>query len=59
MAVSQVGKQIDNNLRVFLGILEAATEEENDGKVLYVRRGEAAFEDGEMLFDITPLTQEG
>ena len=48
------GKQIDNDLRFILSILELAPS--NNGKVLYIKQGEVAFGDGESLFDITPLT---
>lgn len=45
------GKSIDKNLKAILD----AINEDNNGKVLYIRKGELAFEDGEILFDITPL----
>lgn len=48
------GKQIDDFLRLILSILDAAPD--NNGKVLYIRRGEVTFGNGEELFDITPLT---
>lgn len=49
---SMSGKEID---RVLKAINDAENENNND-KVIYIRRGELAFEDGETLFDVTPLT---
>lgn len=45
------GKEIDRVLRAFL----EAEEEKNNSKVLYIRRGELAFENGEALFDVQHL----
>ena len=49
----QTGQQLDADLTAILGVLEVAPD--NEGKVLYIRHGEIAFEDGEKLFDIIPL----
>ena len=46
------GKEIDRTLKA---INDAANTDNND-KVIYIRRGELAFEDGETLFDVTELT---
>ena len=46
------GKEID---RVLKAINDAANTN-NNGKVMYIRRGEIAFEDGEILFDVTELS---
>ena len=46
------GKELD---RVLKAINDAANAD-NNGKVIYIRRGELAFEDGEALFDVTELT---
>ena len=50
MAVStdMSGREIDKNLRA---ILEAMNTD-NNGKVIYIKRGELAFENGELLFDV-------
>lgn len=53
---TQTGKRIDKDLKAIIDILAEAEKAENEGKVLYVRRGNSAFEDGLALFDITPLT---
>ena len=45
------GKKIDETMRKILSALNTA----NNGKVIYIRRGELAFEDGEKLFDVTPI----
>lgn len=49
----QTGRQLDADLLAILAVLEAAPD--NEGKVLYIRHGGIAFEDGEKLFDIIPL----
>lgn len=46
------GKEID---RVLKAINDAANTD-NNNKVVYIRRGELAFEDGETLFDVAELT---
>ena len=46
------GKEID---RVLKAICDAENVE-NNGLILYVRRGEIAFDTEENLFTITPLT---
>ena len=46
------GREID---RVLKAINDAANADNND-KVVYIRRGELSFEDGEVLFDIAELT---
>lgn len=46
------GKEIDRTLKA---INDAANADNND-KVIYIRRGEIAFEDGETLFSVTELT---
>lgn len=53
---TQTGKRIDKDLKAIIDILTEAEKAENEGKVLYVRRGNSAFEDGFALFDIVPLT---
>lgn len=53
---AQTGKQIDKNLKAIIDVIAEAEKTENEGKVLYVRRGNSTFEDGLALFDITPLT---
>ena len=45
------GKKIDEYLRKILSAMNTA----NNGKVIYIRRGELAYEDGEKLFDVTPI----
>ena len=49
------GKEIDRNLKAICGLLKLAEDPENDNKVVYVRRGNQAIEDGFALFDITEL----
>ena len=51
------GKEIDRNLRAFCDLLKLAEDPENDGKVVYVRRGNQSIEDGFALFDITELVR--
>lgn len=46
------GEEID---RVLKAINDAASADNND-KVIYIRRGELAFEDGEILFSVAELT---
>ena len=46
------GKEID---RVLKAIYDAETPD-NDGLILYIRRGEIAFDTEENLFTINPLT---
>ena len=46
------GKEID---RVLKAINDARNTDNND-KVIYIRKGEIAFENGETLFDVTELT---
>ena len=46
------GKEID---RVLKAIYDAENTE-NNGLILYIRRGEIAFDTEENLFTITPLT---
>lgn len=48
----QLGGRIDHDLKEF----HDAENEENNGKVLYIRRGKIDFETGENLFTVTPLT---
>lgn len=48
------GRDIDWNLRQ---ILDAMNTENND-KVIYIKRGTLAFENGEVLFDVTELESE-
>ena len=45
------GKEID---RVLKAINDAENTDNND-KVIYIRRGELAFEDGSVLFSVTEL----
>ena len=45
------GKQLDESLKKLLVALNTA----NNGKVIYIKRGQLAFEDGEKLFDVTPI----
>lgn len=49
----QTGRQLDADLKAILGVLAAAGD--HNGQVLYIRRGQIAFADGEELFDIMPL----
>ena len=46
------GKEIDRVLKAF----HDAENAENNGSILYIRRGELAFDTEENLFTITPLT---
>ena len=46
------GKEID---RVLKAINDAASAD-NNGKVIYIRKGELAFEDGTALFAVTELS---
>ena len=46
------GKEIDRTLKAIL----FAEDAKNNNKVLYIRRGELAFENGEALFDVSQLT---
>ena len=54
MAINTImsGKAIDKALKAFLDAMST----DNNDKVIYIRRGELAFEDGETLFDVTELT---
>lgn len=45
------GKEID---KVLKSIFDAMNSD-NDGKVVYIKRGKLVFEDGEALFDVTIL----
>jgi len=45
------GAEIDRNLKAILD----AQNQENNGLVIYIRKGELAFEDGEVLFDVAEL----
>ena len=47
----QLGGRIDHDLKEF----HDAENEDNNGKVIYIRDGKLAFETGENLFNITPL----
>lgn len=46
------GQEIDRVLKA----LHDAENEDNNGLILYIRRGEIAFDTEENLFTITPLT---
>lgn len=46
------GKEIDRVLKA----LHDAMNADNNGLILYIRRGEIAFDTEENLFTITPLT---
>ena len=46
------GKEIDRVLKA----IHDAENENNNGLILYIRRGEIAFDTEENLFTITPLT---
>ena len=46
------GKEIDRVLKAF----HDAENADNNGMILYIRRGEIAFDTYENLFTITPLT---
>ena len=46
------GKEIDRVLKA----IHDAENEDNNGLILYIRRGEIAFDTEENLFTITPLT---
>ena len=45
------GKKIDEILTKIVNALDA----DNNGKVIYIKSGELAFEDGEKLFDVTQI----
>lgn len=45
------GKEIDRVLKA----INDAEDEKNNDKVIYIRRGELAFEDGDVLFAVTEL----
>lgn len=45
------GKEIDRVLKA----INDAEDEKNSDKVIYIRRGELAFEDGTTLFNVTEL----
>lgn len=45
------GKEIDRVLKA----INDAEDEKNNNKVIYIRRGELAFEDGETLFSVAQL----
>lgn len=45
------GKEIDRILKA----INDAENPDNNGKVIYIRRGELAFEDGDALFAVTEL----
>ena len=45
------GKEIDRVLKA----INDAENTDNNGKVIYIRRGELAFEDGDALFAVTEL----
>ena len=46
------GREIDRVLKA----LHDAENAENNGLILYIRRGEIAFDTEENLFTVTPLT---
>ena len=46
------GKEIDRVLKA----IHDAENEDNNGLILYIRRGEIAFDTEENLFTVTPLT---
>lgn len=43
------GSEIDRTIRAFLNAMNA----DNNGKVIYIKDGNLAFEDGETLFNVT------
>ena len=45
------GKEIDRTLKA----IYEAQNTDNNGKVIYIRRGKLAFENPEILFDVTEL----
>lgn len=45
------GKEIDRVLKA----INDAEDVSNNDKVIYIRRGELAFEDGQILFSVTEL----
>lgn len=45
------GKEIDRVLKA----INDAEDVNNNNKVIYIRRGELAFEDGQTLFSVTEL----
>lgn len=49
------GSEIDRVLRAIL----SAEDEKNNGKVIYIRRGELAYETEEKLFSVKTLTTGG
>ena len=50
------GKEIDRNLSAVCDLLKLAEDPENDNKVVYIRRGTQAIENGTSLFDVMDLT---
>lgn len=46
------GKEIDQTLKAFLN----AEDDENKGLILYIRKGELAFDTEENLFSVATLT---
>ena len=52
ISTSMSSKELD---RVLKAILDAQDEDNND-KVIYIRNGELAFEDGETFFDVVELS---
>lgn len=50
--VPQLGTELDMTLKAFAD----AENTDNNGLILYIRRGEIAFDTYENLFTITPLT---
>ena len=51
--VQQLGDELDRDLKAINSVLEA--DAGDNGKILYIRGGELALEDGDALFDIIPL----
>ena len=50
----QTGRQLDADLAAIAKVLEDAPDQ--DGMILYIFRGEIAYDTESNLFDVTPLT---
>ena len=55
IATSMSGKTLDLVLKAINDIQNAL----NNGKVIYIKNGNPAFESGEALFDVIDLTAQG
>ena len=50
------GKEIDRTLEAVCDLLKLAEDPSNNNKVVCVRRGTQAMENGSAFFDVTELT---